>query len=233
MSIVELQHGQIGYDDTVIFKDLNLKIEQGEFIALVGPNGSGKTTLLRALLGLHKLQHGVISIFGKSRHSKGEVGYVPQQAQLNLNVPLTGYELLELKGVKEVDGHTKNILGGDFHNLLSVPLHSLSIGQRQRIVIAFGLLNNPKLLCLDESTDGLDFRTQSELFSFLKAVQKKHGTTIIFISHDISAVGDHATRVICLDRAVLFDGDPKSPQFHSCLHNIYGKDSAIHHHHHH
>lgn len=233
-TLAEFQNCSVGYTRTPIFKDLNLKIRSGEFIAVIGPNGSGKTTLLKALLGFLPLSSGKVVLLNKNPNQieKHAVGYVPQHAELNLNIPLTGYEFLALKGIQTLGDNMKAILGSDYEDLLRAPMQNLSIGQRQRIVLVFSLSQNPKLICLDEATDGLDFKSQNELFKVLKKIQTESGTSILLVSHDISAVGDYADRVICLDRALLFDGDPKSSEFHSCLHSIYGKDSFIHNHHH-
>lgn len=232
--LAEFRNCSVGYSQTPIFKDLNLKIRGGEFIAVIGPNGSGKTTLLKTLLGFLPLSKGDVLLLGKPpKHiEKHAVGYVPQHAELNLNLPLTGYEFLALKGTHTLSDDMKAILGQNFDELLNTPMQRLSIGQRQRIVLVFSLSQNPKLICLDEATDGLDFKSQNELFAILKKIQTESEISILLVSHDISAVGNYANRVICLDRALLFDGDPKSSEFHSCLHSIYGKDSFIHNHHH-
>lgn len=226
--LVCIKNCDFGYDGTAILKDISLHIYEGEFIAIVGPNGSGKTTLLKTLLGLHPLLSGTIT------KNLKDIGYVPQHAQLNLSIPITVEEFLDLKVRSKSENykHLVHTLGLSDESISKKPINQLSTGQRQRLLVAFALLGKPKLICLDEATDGLDFKAQKEFFSLLKNIQVETKSTVILISHDITAVGSHATRAICLNRSLLYDGMPNSPEFHSCLHNIYGRDSVIHHHDH-
>ncbi len=228
-TLLEIKNCDFGYDGSPILKNISLGVLESEFITIVGPNGSGKTTLLKSLLGLQPV------LSGQIQHEKnlGAIGYVPQHAQLNLSIPITVEEFLKLKS-SPADNYQKLIttLGLADNDILKKPINLLSTGQRQRLLVVFALLGKPKLICLDEATDGLDFKAQKEFFGLLKQIQQDTKSTIILVSHDITAVGAHATRAICLNRSLLYDGEPNSPEFHSCLHSIYGKDSFIHHHQH-
>lgn len=227
--LIEIQNGTLGYEKTPILEALNLTIFENEFIAIIGPNGSGKTTLVRSLLGLQPLYNGKI----ERSKNLGKVGYVPQHARLNLNVPVTVDEFIKLKKNQDPNEQDKLMKAlGLPEELLVKPLKNLSTGQRQRILVLFALLGKPKLICLDEATDGLDFKAQKEFFELIAQIRAESNTTVILISHDITAVGSYATRAVCLNRSLLYDGPSNSPEFHSCLHNIYGKDSVIHHHEH-
>ncbi len=228
LALVDIKNCDFGYDGTPVLKNISMHIHESEFIAIVGPNGSGKTTLLKTILGLHPLISGTIE------KNLEDIGYVPQHAQLNLSVPITVEEFLKLKANPNTENyaHLIQTLGLSEDAILKKPINQLSTGQRQRLLVAFALLGKPKLICLDEATDGLDFKAQKEFFGLLKKIQIETKSTIVLISHDITAVGSHATRAICLNRSLLYDGLPNSPEFHSCLHNIYGKDSVIHHHDH-
>lgn len=227
--LVEISKCDFGYEGTPLLSEISLSIHESEFIAIVGPNGSGKTTLLKSLLGLQPILKGEVHL----NKNLGPIGYVPQHAQLNFSIPITVEEFLNLKS-----NPSKNFqsliatLGLSDPSLLKKPVNILSAGQRQRLLVAFALLGKPKLICLDEATDGLDFKAQKEFFGLLKQIQIESNSSILLISHDITAVGSQATRAICLNRSLLYDGTPHSSEFHSCLHNIYGKDSFIHNHSH-
>jgi ABC-type Mn2+/Zn2+ transport system ATPase subunit len=236
---VQLKNLKTGYQKQVLLGPLDLQVKEGEFLTLIGPNGSGKTALLKTILGLNPSLSGSVEIFGKDpfrqmTELKGRIGYVPQHGLLNSQIPVTGLEFLELKG--QFSSSTFERLLGLMslsHEILSKPLQSLSGGERQKILIMFALLGEPELICLDEATDGLDAPSMSALFSYLGESVKVNKRTVILVTHDISAVATHSTRVVCLNKAVLFDGSPTSPEFHTCLHNVYGSESVIHNHTHH
>lgn len=236
---VELNNLQIGYGKEILLGPMNLQVELGEFLTVIGPNGSGKTALLKTILGLQTAIGGDVALFGKNPFREmnllqGCIGYVPQHGLLNVQAPLTGQELLELKGAFSASSSEPLLKMLNLTELiLSKPLHSLSGGERQKILILFALLGDPKLVCLDEATDGLDAPSMISLFDYLAAAVKSKKLTTLLVTHDITAVARHSTRVVCLNKAVLFDGDPASSEFHSCLHTVYGTDSVIHNHHNH
>lgn len=203
---------KVGKEKLHVLKDLNLEIESGEFIMIMGKSGSGKTTMLNILGFLDKLDEGKYYFDGtdvsnlsenkRSEYRAEYVGYVFQQFNLidtltvsqNIEIPLiySGFKNknkrkeLVAKRLKEVGLEDK---------ALSYPNH-LSGGQQQRIAIARALVNNPKIIFADEPTGALDSETGKEIMRLLTELNES-GTTIIMVTHDHDMT-KYASRVISL-----------------------------------
>lgn len=236
MALLELKNLNVGYADRVVIKNLSMTIGLGEFVSIIGPNGSGKTTLLKSILGLIKSTADKRSVTGidfpKPQALQNKVGYVPQRIRIDNTIPVTVHEFLSLKNnfqqrrplflqlVKELS--VEHLLGRSMHNL--------SVGEQQRVFLLFVLLSQPQLIFLDESFEGMDIKSQGSVYQYLAKLIQKKQCSVISISHDISAISEWSSRAVCLSPEFVFDGDPKSPEFHLCLHKIYGEKSVIHEH---
>lgn len=234
--IASLNNATVGYPDSPVMTDFTFSLFPGEFVALVGPNGSGKTTIMKSLLGVLPLIAGSREVLGQTNPENsslaGQIAYIPQKMSLNRSVPLTVREFFNLKGrgMCSDDDMARALKLVDLTGLRDHSIHQLSGGQLQRVFMGFALLGTPKLICLDEATEGMDIKAQKTFYQLLKNIVEQNRASLLLISHDISAVTEHANRVVCINRAVMYDGDPSSSQFHSCLHRIYGEDSHIHDH---
>ncbi len=237
MQFVEIKNLSVGYNGNLVLSHFDLTVNAGEFISIIGPNGAGKTTLFKTLMGLLPIRAGSVKIFDKVNPPPQElsqkIGYVPQKISVDKNIPISVKEFLNLKprvGMtpEEVDD-LKATLG--ISALENRCLGALSTGEQQRVFLTFALMGKPKLILLDESLEGIDMGGQSRIYNFLNQLTKS-GCSIILISHDISAVSQWSNRVVCVGQRKIYDGDPKSPEFHKCLHQIYGEKSFIHDHHH-
>lgn len=234
-TIAQLQDASLGYGEHTLISHFSLEIKSGDFIAMVGPNGSGKTTIMRSLLGLIPIFSGHRSLFGKLPEQLDPqlISYVPQRMALNKMVPLTVREFLSLKSksLKKSD-LLMALKKVELEGIEKKSIHELSGGQLQRVLLAFALMGNPRLICLDEASEGMDIKSEKSFYDLLKHMIAEKDAAVFLISHDISAVSEHANRVICVNKKILYDGSPKSSDFHSCLHKIYGEESVIHGHHH-
>lgn len=229
MQIIEIKNLSVGYNGNPVLSHFDLSVSSGEFISIIGPNGAGKTTLFKTLMGFLPSHQGTVELFGL----KDKIGYVPQKISVDKNIPIAVREFLALKRQSNMSHdeimNIKTTLG---INLLEDRcLGALSTGEQQRVFLTFALMGKPKLILLDESLEGIDMGAQSRIYQFLSQLTKED-CSIILISHDISAVSQWSSRVVCVGQRKVYDGDPKSPEFHKCLHQIYGEKSFIHDHHH-
>jgi zinc transport system ATP-binding protein len=204
-------------------EDVSFQIRKGDYAAILGPNGSGKTTLLRLALGLLKPTRGSVELFGESSarfRDWSRVGYVPQRVEgMGTRFPATVEEIVEQglyrgfdplaifrrRGRKEVL-EALDVAG--ISHLRRRPIESLSVGQRQRALIARAIVGQPDLLFLDEPVSGVDAVGRDRFHELISSLNGEHGMTVFLISHDIGAVMQGATVCACINRTVVFHGPP-------------------------
>lgn len=196
--IINIQNLSFKYDKDLVLSDINLSINEGDFVVFIGPNGGGKSTIAKLILGLLEPYTGKIvypntALFDK--HSL--VGYTPQDTSINKDFPIQTIDIV-LMGFLRQKRFGYKVTKEDRINALEImkvlkiehlqnrKIGDLSGGQRQRVMIARALCGNPKLLIFDEPTSNIDLDTQKEIYSLLKQINLNH--TIILISHDISVL---------------------------------------------
>lgn len=238
-TLVTLQNVTFSYGAEAIVDDVSLSIYEKDFIGLVGQNGSGKTTLLKLLLGLLTPQSGTVSLLDKKM-----IGYVPQKSsQDGRYFPVTCEELV-LQGRVAKVGLFRMFRKGDFTKareaLASVGmldkkdsvLSELSGGQQQRVYIARALAAEPKLLILDEPTVGIDEASQEEFYILLSQLRKQKNLAIIIVSHDLEAVLREVTSILCMNKKLIYHGNPESFIEGNYAEQMYGKGKKFIHHQH-
>lgn len=177
----------IGYDGKTVVSGLNLKINDGDYLCIVGENGSGKTTLMKTLLGLIPLLGGSIQGLNKN-----DIGYLPQISDIQKDFPATVEEVV-LSGTKKLFYRKKekdlmrfNLERLNIANLSKCKFSELSGGQRQRVLLARALCASKKILLLDEPVSGLDPKATAMMYEIINKLNKEDGMTIIMISHYFS-----------------------------------------------
>lgn len=221
--LVQISHLDFAYGQTLVLKHVDLTIESGMMVGIIGPNGGGKTTLLRLLLGLLKPTRGSITIDGLTPEraiARGDVvGYLPQNSALPANFPLNVRQVVRL-GLAGKAGLLRSPSRDDVNfsetliervgirELAEQPIAQLSGGQMQRALIARALAARPKLLLLDEPTTGIDRSGQQRFVDFLKDIQRELGLTVILVSHDLRAVSAVSDRIACLNVTVHYHDVP-------------------------
>ncbi|MDQ5983858.1 MAG: High-affinity zinc uptake system ATP-binding protein ZnuC [Eubacteriales bacterium SKADARSKE-1] len=217
MNLIEIKNLDVlyktGYRGISALKNVNANIKSGEYVCIIGNNGTGKSSLIKSILGLVSVSSGNI----KLKCNKNEISYIPQFNTIPLDFPATVHELV-LSGTqksnmglpfytKEDKASTeKAVRETGLKGLEKRRFCELSGGQQQRVLLARALCKKPRILILDEPCSGLDEKTTADFYELLLHLNTQHGTTIIMISHDLINVEKYATRIIKLDKAILFDG---------------------------
>ena len=187
----------IGYDGKTVVSGLNLKINDGDYLCIVGENGSGKTTLMKTLLGLIPLLGGSIQGLNKN-----DIGYLPQISDIQKDFPATVEEVV-LSGTKKLFYRKKekdlmrfNLERLNITNLSKCKFSELSGGQRQRVLLARALCASKKILLLDEPVSGLDPKATAMMYEIINKLNKEDGMTIIMISHELNGSLKYASNVL-------------------------------------
>ncbi|HET9411905.1 MAG TPA: metal ABC transporter ATP-binding protein [Candidatus Saccharimonadales bacterium] len=208
-------------------EDVSLCVHSGEFIGLIGPNGAGKTTLLKVLLGLQKPTRGTVRMV-----KKGGIGYIPQRTAMQHNqMPISVAEVVALGSNGNVLKAGNALQAVGLQDLAKKRFSELSGGQQQRVFIAKALAHEPSILVLDEPTTGVDEHSQQEFYHILQSLQSR-GMTIIMVSHDVDTVLSLVTRVVCLNRSIVYDGPPEHFETDKYLPNLYTTKHRVLHHRH-
>ena len=213
--MIEYKHVALRYTDTDILKDVNLRIEDGEFMVLVGPSGSGKTTMLKMINRLLEPTDGNIYMDGKrikdydERELRLSTGYVLQAIALfpNLTVAENIALIPEMKGwgKERVASKTVELLekvGLPASDYADRKPHELSGGEQQRIGIVRAIIAEPRILLMDEPFSALDAISRKQLQALTKELHKEFGMTTIFVTHDTDEALKLGDRI-----AVLQEGE--------------------------
>ncbi|WP_300379563.1 metal ABC transporter ATP-binding protein [Clostridium sp.] len=184
-----------------ILNNINLNIEDGIYLSIVGENGSCKTTLVKLILGILKPNSGSLTINSKL------IGYVPQRLDsFNSQFPITVKEVLSChkKTLKDknidINIALKDVNMEEYRNRL---LGMLSGGQQQRVLIARALMGNPDIIILDEPSTGVDEANQKEIYSILRNLNKINKKTIISIEHNIDIALNNSTHILRVDNGQI------------------------------
>lgn len=214
--IFECKDVTLGYENKVVAKNLNFKIDQGDYLCVVGENGTGKSTLIKTLLGLIKPLNGEVIANVQGKNHKG-VGYLPQQTQAQKDFPASVWEVV-LSGVLNNDHRCpfynkkdkaeaeKNMENLNILDLKKRCYRELSGGQQQRVLLARALCATDSVLILDEPVTGLDPAASMEFYETIKDLNKKENVTIIMVSHDIKNALNYATHILHLEQENDFFG---------------------------
>ncbi len=234
-AVIEIDNLSFSYGSHAVLRDVNLRIEAGEFVCMLGPNGGGKTTLLRLILGLLRPDHGTIRVLGgEPRETCSQMGYVPQQSQFDTSFPVSVLDVVLMgrlgrsggigphsrADLKAADAALDEIRMAD---LRKRPFSDLSGGQRQRVLIARALSAEPELLLLDEPTSSLDVGVEQEFQQLLAGLAER--MTIVLVSHDIGFVTEQVGKVVCVNRAVAVH--PTASLTGDVMRDLYGQDIRL------
>lgn len=205
MELLKIEGLTIGYDSVPIVSDINLTVNHGDYIGVIGPNGGGKTTFIKTLVGAIKPINGKITRLDNSMN----IGYLPQTKSIDRNFPISVSEVVlsGLSGRKGLFGRystqdkqrVQQLLDqigvGQLGNRI---IGDLSGGELQRVLLCRALISDPKLLILDEPTTFVDNRFEKELYSLLSELNQR--MAIIMVSHDLGTISQYVKSIACINR---------------------------------
>ena len=236
--VITLEDVSFSYGGPLVLEHVNLSVERGEFLGLVGPNGGGKSTLLKIVLGLLEPGAGRVSVLGRRpAEARQSIGYVPQFATFPRHFPVSVEDTVLLGRL----GKTRAILGyrkadkevaqrvmaeTEIADLCKRPIGTLSGGQVQRVLIARALASEPEILILDEPTSNIDMRAETDIFDLLKTLNAR--MTIVVVSHDIGFISQYVSLIACLNRTLLCH--TSSPITGEVIERLYGAPVQMIHH---
>ncbi|HET7303408.1 MAG TPA: metal ABC transporter ATP-binding protein [Segeticoccus sp.] len=222
-AVLELRDAAFGYAERAVVRDVTLRVEPGEVVALLGPNGSGKSTLVKGLLGLNQHLAGRAEVFGTPLaqfRDRARVGYVPQRHTLSASVRATVAEIVRVGRLphqswfarpsredRAVVQRALEVVG--LPDRADEDVSTLSGGQQRRVLIARALAAQPDMLVMDEPTAGVDAANQQVLAEVLTRLAAD-GTTMLIVTHELAALHDVVTRIVMVGTGrVRFDGTPE------------------------
>lgn len=214
MNLIDINNLSLGYDGKKVLNNLSFKVDENDFICIVGPNGSGKTTLIKGLLGIIKPMKGTIKY---NNVSKNSMGYLSQDTKIDKNFPASVSEIvlsgclnhLGLKpfySKKDKEECLSNLKLLKIENLKNKNYCDLSGGQRQKVLLARSLCASKKLLILDEPSNNLDYNSKKELYNLAYLLNKNNNITIIMITHDLDHNNLIGNKVLSLEPMNYFFG---------------------------
>lgn len=210
--ILEVKNLKVSYNSHTAIENVSFKINQGEYIALVGENGSGKSTLIKAIMGLKKEDEGEV----KFDLDLSEVSYLAQTDLKGIDFPATSKEIImtgcQKRGklpfyTKQDKENFKQVVQElKIEDLINKRIGDLSGGQKQRVLLARSLIRNPKMIILDEPQTGLDVNITKELYKILEKLNKEKNVTIMMATHDLDELESIKPRIICIAKTIKYDG---------------------------
>ena len=210
--------------EAIVHKNLNLRIEAGEMLSIVGGSGSGKTVLLRKILGLVSPSRGTVTVLGKPAHQLSEVGAASRVGMLfqhgalfsafsvldNIAFPLRELKTLPESLVRDAALVKLQMVGLDRAHADKMP-SDLSGGMIKRVALARALIMDPPLLLLDEPTAGLDPDSADAFCALLRSLHRELGLTVVMVTHDLDTLFELSTRIaVIADKQVITSGAPKN-----------------------
>jgi len=215
MALITCKDLSVSYDGKPVLQSLDLTVEVGNYLCIVGENGSGKSTLVKTLLGLVRPQHGQV-IFGDGLTQR-QIGYLPQQGPVQRDFPASVFEVV-LSGCLNGCGfnpfYTRaqkqqartHLARLGIADLADRCYRELSGGQQQRVLLARALCATQRLILLDEPVAGLDPRVTQDMYQLIAELNRKDGITVIMVSHDLAGALRHASHILHLGGDARFFG---------------------------
>jgi len=243
-NVIQLERAGVRRGSRTLWRDMQLTVRQGEFIAVLGPNGAGKSTLLKVLLGLLPLSEGRMTVLGASvQRGNAAVGYLPQRRTFDSDMRVRGRDLVHLG----LDGTRwgvplpvlRRLWRGDVRareeqrqvqkaidlvgatSYANRPIGELSGGEQQRLLIAQALVTRPRILLLDEPLDSLDLHSQQAVSGLIRRISQDYQVTVLLVAHDVNPILPYLDRVLYIGRGETAIGTPEAVITSETLSHLY------------
>lgn len=219
--LIEAHGVSVTLAGTRVLTDIDIRLQPGEIVTLVGLNGSGKSTLVKVLAGLLQADTGTVS-----RRAGLRIGYCPQHAHPDSTLPMSVMGFLELTEAAPGMQAASVLAEVGIAGLEERQLSALSGGEYQRLLLARAILRKPDVLILDEPLAGVDVAGQSDLYQLIPQLRDRYGCGVILVSHDIHVVMAATDRVVCINHHVCCSGQPESVVVHPEFVSLFGAQVA-------
>ncbi|CAN5176081.1 metal ABC transporter ATP-binding protein [soil metagenome] len=232
--VLRLRDAALGFGTRELWSGLNLDVQPGEFLAVLGPNGTGKTSLLKTILGQQALTSGTIEFLGAPvHHGNRGIGYIPQQKLIESGTPLRARDLvaLGLNGQRwglpissKAERHRVDELlaAVGATSYASAPVATLSGGEQQRVRVAQSIAGDPQLLLCDEPLLSLDLANQHAVSELIDEQRRRSSAAVVFVTHDVNPILGIVDRVLYLARGAFRIGTPDEVLTSEVLTDLYG-----------
>jgi zinc transport system ATP-binding protein len=210
--LFEMHSLSASYGANMVLQDVDFRVNENDFIGVIGPNGGGKTTLLKIILGLLKPAKGKI-VFNNELINGNSIGYLPQMSTGDINYPVTVTDIV-LSGLMIQKGIISRMSSSDkkkarmvidelgLSEMAGSTLNELSGGQIQRVFLGRAIIGDPRLLLLDEPGNFVDTTFESDFYEKLRDLNKR--MAILMVSHDVGTISSHIKSFACVNRSLHY-----------------------------
>lgn len=236
-NLLEVKNLTCGYTEKEVIKNISFSLEKGEFLGIIGPNGAGKTTLLRIITQILLPWEGKIFYRGKDikefplKDLAKEISFLPQSIEIPFSFTVEEFismgrfpHLNRFEKMKKYDYAVirKVMTLTDVLELSSKNVNDLSGGERQRVYLGQTLVQEPKLLLLDEPIAHLDIGHQINILDLIKKLNQEEGLTVIAIFHDLNLASEYCDRLLLLNEGKIYkNGQPEEVLTYKNLEEVY------------
>ncbi len=225
---IEISNVTVSYFEHTALRSISLQINPGEFVGILGPNGAGKTTLLTVVNGLGRIHSGTVRLFGEQLNSRNlrqwrcRIGYVPQGLALDPRLPFDCQEAVLLGiygrlGILHRPARADRQRAAELMRYFRIehlnhrPVGQVSGGERQKVALACALLQEPKILLLDEPTASLDRRSVNEILSLIEEIYHRYRLTVVMVTHQVEQLPAACRNVVLMKAGrIVWQGERAS-----------------------
>lgn len=210
--LFEMHSLSASYGTNIVLQDVNFRVNESDFIGVIGPNGGGKTTLLKIILGLLKPVKGTM-VFNEELINGNSIGYLPQMSTGDINYPVTVTDIIlsglmirksVFSGMSSSDKIKANTVIDELglSGMSKSTLNELSGGQMQRVFLGRAIIGDPRLLLLDEPGNFVDTTFENDFYEKLKDLNKR--MAILMVSHDVGTISSHIKSFACVNKSLHY-----------------------------